>query len=155
MARGRHWPKNLKLLNASRVPYAKSRVPIMPVEQTPDQGWQERRALYESPAWTSLRFRMIHKDPRCQVCQNAPATTLDHLLGHDDRQAATCAAALALPPVAGSWRDRFWEGPFMTCCASCHSRKTRKEMAGKLIEWLDDWKAGKLKQAGDEEGPED
>lgn len=99
-----------------------------------------RKELYRSRDWHRVKARLKRKHggkPRCAAC-NAPANTLDHLLGHDDDQARLAASALSLT-AAARWRDRFFVGPFIWLCHSDHSRKTRAEMDGKLLDWLRCW----------------
>jgi mono/diheme cytochrome c family protein len=94
----------------------------------------ERRPLYHSGRWFALRARML--DPQCAVC-DARASTLDHMLGHDDTIAAHCVRVLRIP-AAPDWQTRFWEGPFLSLCVSCHGTKTKAETAGRLYEWIRD-----------------
>lgn len=94
---------------------------------------RERRLMYTSDRWVKLRRGMIEK--RCWYRCGRYATTLDHLYGHDDEQAARCMAMIRIPAQA-RWQDRFWAGPFVSLCQECHSTKTRQEASGRLLEWI-------------------
>lgn len=74
---------------------------------------REARVLYWTPRWRALRREFLALHPVCEAqgCAN-PATTVDHVTPHRG------------DPV------RFWAGPFMAMCSSCHSRKTEARDGG-------------------------
>jgi hypothetical protein len=113
----------------------RSRVPLMEIDETammsPERA--ERKTMYTSDRWVKLRRQMLEK--KCWYGCGRYATTLDHLLGHDDGQAMRCAMALRVP-ADPDWQRRFWSGPFISLCNECHSAKTRQEAAGRLLDWL-------------------
>lgn len=127
-------PSRLKLVRP-RMANVRGRVRMIEMEDelhfSPDL--LERKALYQTDRWLDLRARKLEK--RCAVC-GAYARNLDHFLGHDDDQATRVALRLGIP-AAGDWRVRFWQGPFMSLCVSCHSTKTRMERDGRLMMWVD------------------
>ncbi len=140
----------IKLLQNSRVPYMATRVKQIDIPHEESDEAKARRDMRWTPRWSKLRFRMKHREPICQICLVAPSTTLDHLLGHTDDQAMAAAEGLHLKGVNPSWKVRFWEGPFLLSCSECHSKKTRFEMSGRLLAWLDKWKKGELRGCKDD-----
>lgn len=80
-------------------------------------GWKrdkERQRLYDSARWRRFRKAYLASHPFCVECMRIDITTpsehVDHVTPHRG------------DPV------KFWQGPFQALCASCHSRKTLKEM---------------------------
>lgn len=78
-------------------------------------GWDTWKAKnphassYSSPAWRSLRARVLKEEPVCRVCGVNPSTQVDHLL-----------------PVAegGSF---FARDNCRGICRSCHAKKSSSE----------------------------
>lgn len=101
---------------------------------------QERKDLYASRRWKTTRAKVLRENKRCASCGTRNATTIDHLLGHLDDQAAAVACSLSIS-APEHWRDRFFSGPFIAVCASCHSKKTKAERAGKLSAWIEYYRA--------------
>ena len=124
----------LKNLNPNRVRTARLRVrePSQPNIGVFSETLAERFPMYRSRRWFALRQKML--DPECFRC-GRPASTLDHLLGHDDAQAKLAAQKFGIPS-APDWRTRFWEGPFISLCTACHATKTKFERQGDLVTWL-------------------
>lgn len=119
-----------------RIKNMKGRVPLLqvPDDVAMDPNRAERKEMYKSERW--LRLRRTQMEKRCWAGCGRYATTLDHLMGHDDQQAAAMSLALRIP-IRPTWQERFWAGPFISLCHECHSRKTGYEQAGKLRQWVD------------------
>lgn len=74
--------------------------------------------LYELRRWRRLRLSVLDEFPACAKC-NSPATQVDHII----------------PAVTGRI-DFFDRGNLQSLCASCHSKKTRrdnKKVRGKTV----------------------
>jgi len=68
------------------------------------------RRLYFTPRWRALRAAVLLADRACVVCQAAPSTIADHLVPHRGDPAL------------------FWNRDNLQgLCATCHSRKTRRD----------------------------
>lgn len=95
----------------------------------------ERKEAYRSARWKALRKEKLEK--RCWCGCGRYASRLDHLLGHDDAQAARVAEFLVLVQFKTNWRDRFFTGPFISLSEPCHNSKTWHENRGRLREWIE------------------
>ena len=124
-------------LARTRLDTAQPAIPVtdVPIDIiSPDRA--ERARLYKTPEWGKVRYRHLKAHPSCRVCRGK-GQHVDHVVGHEDHQAADALAALGLRDrIPAHWRARFYIGPFVTLCHRCHSRKTKAETAGKLIGWL-------------------
>ena len=100
---------------------------------TPERS--ERADLYRTELWADIRRRNLKAVCWCGCGE--PAKELDHLLGHNNKQALDVALALGIP-CAATWQERFWKGPFCSLSRSCHSRKTHAEKNGNLLGWIQD-----------------
>jgi len=74
--------------------------------------------LYGSARWKKLREWQLATEPLCAFCaergRTTPATVADHVKPHRGDEHA------------------FWNGPFQSLCASCHSSdKQSQERTGK------------------------
>lgn len=98
-----------------------------------DPALAERKGYYKSQRWLNLRRDMM--DRKCWCGCGRYAVVLDHLVGHEDRQAISVATMLRIP-ILPTWQDRFWKGPFVSLCSECHNRKTWFEAKGKLPDWI-------------------
>jgi hypothetical protein len=118
-----------------RVRNVRSRVPILNVDEElmRDPASLDRKAMYRSDQWQQLRKTMLER--KCWYGCGRYALVLDHLVGHDDKQAASAALLLRVP-ILPHWQDRFWKGPFISLCTTCHNRKTWLEQRGRLHEWI-------------------
>jgi 5-methylcytosine-specific restriction enzyme A len=75
---------------------------------------------YTTQRWQRLRKQKLQANPLCEVCLKIGrlevAVAVDHII-------AIRAGGEAYPPLDG----------LMSCCASCHNRKTRGEQLGKEL----------------------
>lgn len=81
----------------------------------------ERDALYRTPTWRKLRRLHLREHPLCVRClalsppRYVKATVVDHIRGHH-----------------ADWRECFFDAEgLQSLCATCHSAKTRDELATK------------------------
>ncbi len=65
--------------------------------------------LQNNKRWRIVRMRVLRRNPRCVVC-GGPATIADHIVAVED---------------GGALYD---ETNLQSMCASCHSRKTNREV---------------------------
>ena len=107
----------------------------IPTEQSTEKN--ERDAWYTSDRWKAIRRKVLPPNAICPICETSKATVVDHLVGHDDYWAEEAAFCLGIS-VAPTWQERFWLGPFLPMCWSCHSRKTAQEQNGYLLNWMQD-----------------
>lgn len=77
------------------------------------------RKLYATTAWQKIRAWQLAQQPLCEECLSigvvTPATDVHHVEAHKGDL------------------EKFWNGPFRSDCASCHSRWGQKEDHGKSI----------------------
>lgn len=75
--------------------------------------------LYNNRRWRALRADQLRKEPLCRYCKRqgkvTVATVCDHIIPHKGNL------------------QLFWQGPFASLCAECHSSVKAKEEAGKGI----------------------
>jgi len=74
-------------------------------------GLRERKKLYKTSRWQSLRTSHLATHPVCEFCKAegriVPAEIVDHIRGHQ----------------TGDWKLRFFDpSNLQSLCWSCHSR---------------------------------
>lgn len=67
------------------------------------QATQPWRSLYSTKEWKRIRAEVLARQPVCRICRKAKSDTVDHVQKH------------------GGDRIKFFAGPFMGLCASCHN----------------------------------
>lgn len=78
------------------------------------------RRLYQSAAWKRLRLMQLAQSPLCQFCIEQEIVTEATEVHHAD---------------GGHKGDvnKFWSGPFLSTCRSCHSRRGQREDLGQDV----------------------
>src|SRR5512143_4379613 len=89
--------------------------------------------VYDTKKWQRLRRHKLQQNPLCEICLKAGklevATVVDHIVGVNK-------GGQAYPALDG----------LMSCCESCHNRKTR------IVEQLDKELTPKVVRGCDEDG---
>lgn len=76
-------------------------------------------SLYKSARWQKLRLYHLAQHPLCEECLGVGIITPATEVHHEDAHKGDL--------------EKFWNGPFRSTCASCHSRWGQKEDHGKAI----------------------
>ena len=106
----------LKAIRTERIPtlrIGRLKAPEMPPQLSP--GLIERKSCTGARAGRSCAAGILNRNPTCMFC-GAPSRVAEHLVGHNDATAVRVAEMLGLPPIAPTWRERFWSGPFCGAC---------------------------------------
>lgn len=74
--------------------------------------------LYKTARWQRMREAQLSAQPLCEICLEADEVTVANTVHHKE---------------GGHKGDeaKFWNGPFQSLCASCHSRHGKLEDHGK------------------------
>jgi len=75
--------------------------------------WQR---LYKTARWRRVRERVLNEQPLCQWCLEREIVTVANEVHH-------------VEPHKGDM-VKFWSGPFVATCKSCHSRRGQREDLG-------------------------
>lgn len=84
----------------------------------------EYRKLYKTARWAKLRERQLSEHPLCQWCLEREIVEVATEVHHTD---------------GGHKGDvnKFWSGPFISTCKSCHSSRGQREDLGQKIVTFD------------------
>lgn len=122
----------------SRLEPMGARISTRPPSVITDTDRAIRDPMYQTKKWRAIRGEVLKRSNRvCGICGVNHATYVDHLLGHNDAIADEAAFCLGLS-AAPTWQGRFYDGPFLAMCGSCHSSKTVLEQNGMLLSWIQD-----------------
>lgn len=76
--------------------------------------------LYKTARWQRLREAKLAQDPLCEWClESEIVNDTDLEVHHVDAHKGD--------------EEKFWSGPFVTVCKSCHARRGQLEDHGKTV----------------------
>lgn len=88
------------------------------MKPTRQEGGSQFSRLYKTYKWQQIRRRQLDKEPLCWRCKEkgfiTEATVCNHTRGHPK----------------GETERMFWEGPFDSQCAECHSGDQQRQELG-------------------------
>lgn len=81
---------------------------------------KEYRRLYQSASWKRLRLAQLAQSPLCEFCLEQEIVTEATEVHHAD----------------GGHKgdvDKFFSGPFLSTCRSCHASRGQREDRGQTV----------------------
>lgn len=83
--------------------------------------------LYRTARWQRLRKGQLEREPLCWRCSTRGVLTAASVCNHSNGH------------PAGETEEQFWDGPFDSQCAACHSGETaRLERGATMVKGCDE-----------------